>query len=161
MKLKNLLLILTTILTAAFITACTAEPETIIQEVEKIVEVTSVVEVVKEVEKEVEKLVEVEVTTEVEVEVVKEVEVAGGARGIGGRVTILYWQAASNLNPYQSGGTKEIDAASIVIEPLARYDENGQLVPFLAAEIPTVENGGVSEDLTTITWKLKEGVFVV
>ena len=40
-------------------------------------------------------------------------------------------------------------AASLVIEPLGRYDENGDLVPFLAEEIPTVENGGVSADLTT------------
>ena len=31
-----------------------------------------------------------------------------------------------------------------MIEPLARYDEKGDLVPYLAQEIPTVENGGVS-----------------
>jgi peptide/nickel transport system substrate-binding protein len=41
---------------------------------------------------------------------------------------------------------------------LGRYDETGALVPYLAAEIPTVENGGVSEDLKSITWKLKEGL---
>ena len=45
-----------------------------------------------------------------------------------------------------------------MIEPLARYDETGALVPFLAEEIPTVGNGGVSEDLTSITWKLKAGL---
>lgn len=73
-------------------------------------------------------------------------------------VTILYWQAPSTLNMYLSGGTKEIDAASLVIEPLARYDENGNLIPWLAEEVPTLENGGVSEDLTTITWRLKEGL---
>lgn len=73
-------------------------------------------------------------------------------------VTILYWQAPSTMNMYLSGGTKEIDAASLVIEPLARYDENGNLVPWLAEEVPTLENGGVSEDLTTITWRLKEGL---
>ena len=32
------------------------------------------------------------------------------------------------------------------------------LVPYLTEEIPTVANGGVSEDLTSITWKLKEGL---
>ena len=32
------------------------------------------------------------------------------------------------------------------------------MVPYLAAEIPTVENGGVSEDLTTITWKIAPGL---
>ena len=71
---------------------------------------------------------------------------------------ILYWQAVSTMNPYLSGGTKEIEAASLVIEPLANYDDNGEMVPVLAAQIPTRENGGVSDDLKSITWKLKPGV---
>lgn len=79
-------------------------------------------------------------------------------RGSDGEVKIIYWQAPSILNPYLSSGTKDIESASLVIEPLGRYDENGDLVPFLAEEIPTVENGGVSADLTTITWKLKSGL---
>ena len=79
-------------------------------------------------------------------------------RGADGEVSIIYWQAPSILNPYLSGGTKDIEAASLVIEPLARYDETGVMVPFLAAEIPTVGNGGVSEDLTSITWKIAEGM---
>ena len=32
------------------------------------------------------------------------------------------------------------------------------MVPWLAESIPTVENGGVSEDLTSITWTIAEGV---
>jgi peptide/nickel transport system substrate-binding protein len=76
----------------------------------------------------------------------------------GDTLTILYWQAVSAMNPFISGGTKEIDASSLVLEPLGRYDENANLIPWLAVEIPTLENGGVSEDLTTITWKLKEGL---
>ncbi len=79
-------------------------------------------------------------------------------RGSDGEVRIIYWQAPSILNPYLSGGTKDIESASLVIEPLGRYDPTGALVPYLAAEIPTVENGGVSADLTSITWKLKEGL---
>ncbi len=79
-------------------------------------------------------------------------------RGADGQVNILYWQAVSILNPYLSSGTKDIQGASVVIEPLARYDENGNLTPTLAAEIPTLENGGVSADLTSITWKLKPGI---
>ena len=73
-------------------------------------------------------------------------------------VNILYWQAVSTMNPYLSGGTKEIEAASLVIEPLANYDDNAEMVPVLALEIPTRENGGVAEDLTSITWKLKPDV---
>jgi peptide/nickel transport system substrate-binding protein len=79
-------------------------------------------------------------------------------RGSDGNLNILYWQAVSIMNPYLSGGTKDIEAASLVIEPLARFDNTGTIVPFLAADIPTVQNGGVSEDLTTITWKLKSGL---
>ena len=80
------------------------------------------------------------------------------AQGRDGQLNILYWQAASILNSYLSGGTKDIEAASMVLEPLAYYDEKGAMVPALAEEIPTTENGGVSADLTSITWKLKKGV---
>ncbi|MEM8730171.1 MAG: peptide ABC transporter substrate-binding protein [Pseudomonadota bacterium] len=81
-----------------------------------------------------------------------------GDRGRDGNVSIIYWQAPSILNPYLSGGTKDIESASLVIEPLARFNETGALVPWLASEIPTVANGGVSEDLTTITWKIADGM---
>ena len=79
-------------------------------------------------------------------------------RGSSGHVNILYWQAPSILNPYLSGGTKEIEAASLIIEPLARYNENGEMVPWLVDTIPTTENGGVSADLKTITWNIREGL---
>lgn len=84
--------------------------------------------------------------------------VAHAERGADGDVKIIYWQAPSILNPYLSGGTKDIESASLIVEPLARFNEKGALVPYLAESIPTVENGGVSADLTSITWKLKEGL---
>lgn len=86
------------------------------------------------------------------------VPAAWAERGSDGHVNIIYWQAPSTMNPYLSGGTKELEAASLVLEPMARYDEAGNMVPYLAESIPTVDNGGVSADLTTITWKLKEGM---
>jgi peptide/nickel transport system substrate-binding protein len=79
-------------------------------------------------------------------------------RGSDGQVNILYWQAVSIMTPYLSNGTKDLEASSLVLEPLARFNEKGEMVPYLAEDIPTVENGGVSEDLKTITWKLKEGI---
>jgi len=81
-----------------------------------------------------------------------------GERGRDGELKIIYWQAPSTMNPYLSGGTKEVEAGSLVLESLARFDQNGELVPYLAASIPTIENGGMSEDLTSITWTLKSGV---
>ncbi|MBO6898213.1 MAG: peptide ABC transporter substrate-binding protein [Shimia sp.] len=79
-------------------------------------------------------------------------------RGSDGHVNIIYWQAPSILNPYLSSGTKDVESASLTLEPLARYDETGKMVPYLAAEIPTVANGGVSEDLTSITWTIADGM---
>ena len=79
-------------------------------------------------------------------------------RGSDGHVNIIYWQAASILNPYLSGGTKDLESASLELEPLARYDDQANMVPWLAESIPTLGNGGVSEDLLTITWKLKPGL---
>ena len=84
--------------------------------------------------------------------------VAHAQRGHDGHLNILYWQASSTVNPYLSGGTKDIEAASLVIEPLAHYDEDGNMVPVLVDEIPTVENGGVASDLRSITWKLTPGI---
>mgnify|MGYP003633834689 FL=1 len=84
--------------------------------------------------------------------------VAHAERGSDGDVKIIYWQAPSILNPYLSGGTKDIESSSMILEPLARFDQNGALVPWLVDELPTVENGGVSADLTSITWKIKEGL---
>ncbi len=79
-------------------------------------------------------------------------------RASDGNVSIIYWQAPSILNPYLSSGTKDIESSSLVIEPLGRYTETGAMVPYLAKEIPTVANGGVSSDLKSITWKLKDGI---
>lgn len=83
---------------------------------------------------------------------------AQAAPGADGDLRILYWQAASTLNPYLSGIGKDVDAAALVVEPLARFDPNGTLVPLLSAEIPTQENGGISSDMTKITWKLRADV---
>ena len=83
---------------------------------------------------------------------------AAAERGRDGHVSIIYWQAPSILNPYLSGGTKDLEAASMILEPLARFDESGNLTPWLAASVPTVANGGVSADLKTITWKLRESL---
>ncbi len=83
---------------------------------------------------------------------------ASAQRGADGEVKILYWQAPSILNPYLSSGIKDTEASSVVLEPLASYDEKGDMVPRLAVEVPTVANGGVAADLKSVTWKLKSGI---
>ena len=78
-----------------------------------------------------------------------------------GEVTVLtlhYWQAPSVPSPYRSGGYKDLEAAAITLEPLAKYDPDGNIIPTLAVDIPTIDNGGFTSDLKSITWKLKEGL---
>ncbi|MCF8484880.1 MAG: peptide ABC transporter substrate-binding protein [Rhodobacteraceae bacterium] len=79
-------------------------------------------------------------------------------RGSDGNVKVLYSQAVSIMNAYLSSGTKDVEVGSLVLEPLAGFDEVGAVFPRLAAELPSFENGGISEDQTSITWKLKEGL---
>ena len=79
-------------------------------------------------------------------------------RGGGGALKVLYWQAAVHLNPHYAGGTKDQDASRIFYEPLAGWDSEGNLIPCLAAEIPTRANGGLTADGRSVTWKLKRGV---
>jgi peptide/nickel transport system substrate-binding protein len=71
---------------------------------------------------------------------------------------LLYWQAPTILNPHLSTGFKDAEASRITLEPLASYDKDGNMVLFLAAEEPTVENGSVSPDGKSVTWKLKQNV---
>jgi peptide/nickel transport system substrate-binding protein len=78
--------------------------------------------------------------------------------GGGGALKLLFWQAATLLNPHFAVGTKDAEGSRIFYEPLAAWDPDGNLVPVLAAEIPDIENGGVAADGTSVTWKLKKGV---
>jgi peptide/nickel transport system substrate-binding protein len=73
-------------------------------------------------------------------------------------VKLLYWQAPTILNPHLSNGFKDAEASRITLEPLASFNEKGELIPFLAEEIPTVENGGIAADGKFVTWKLKKGI---
>ncbi len=79
-------------------------------------------------------------------------------RGGGGLVKALWWQAPTLLNPHFANGTKDQDACRIFYEPLASYDPDGNVIPVLAAETPSLQNGGVAKDGMSVTWKLKKNV---
>ncbi len=79
-------------------------------------------------------------------------------RGGGGPLKVLWWQAPTLLNPHFAVGTKDQDGSRIFYEPLAAWGPDGSLVPVLAAEAPTVANGGLAKDGMSVTWKLKQGV---
>ncbi|GAB4349235.1 MAG: peptide ABC transporter substrate-binding protein [Cyanophyceae cyanobacterium] len=86
----------------------------------------------------------------------------GGGSGPGGGdpsvLRLLYWQAPTILNPHLATGFKDFEGARITYEPLATYDRDGNLIPILAAEIPSNENGGIAPDGTAVTWKLRDGL---
>ena len=58
-------------------------------------------------------------------------------RGGGGALKVLWWQGATLLQPHFANGTKDQEGSRIFYEPLAVWDDDGNLVPILAAEIPT------------------------
>jgi peptide/nickel transport system substrate-binding protein len=76
----------------------------------------------------------------------------------GGALRLLYWQAPTILNPHLATGVKDAAAARLFYEPLGAFDPDGNLVPQLAAEIPTRDNGGLARDGTSVLWRLKKGV---
>lgn len=70
-------------------------------------------------------------------------------------VRIAYSQEPDNLVGYYSNMTYSAWVGQMSQPGLAEWDENSEYVPDLAAEIPTVENGGISADGLTFTWHLK------
>jgi peptide/nickel transport system substrate-binding protein len=79
-------------------------------------------------------------------------------RGGGGALRLLWWQGATLLNPHFAIGTKDQEACRIFYEPLASWDADGNLFPVLAAEIPDLQNEGLSRDGMSVIWKLKPDV---
>jgi peptide/nickel transport system substrate-binding protein len=79
-------------------------------------------------------------------------------RGGGGSLKLLWWQGATLLNPHFAVGTKDQEGSRIFYEPLAAWDPEGELMPILAAELPSRENGGLAADGQSVTWKIKPGV---
>ena len=79
-------------------------------------------------------------------------------RGGGGELKLLWWQAPTILNPHLAIGVKDGDGSRLFYEPLVSFDPDGNMVPVLVAEVPTVQNGDVARDGLSVTLKLKKGV---
>ena len=79
-------------------------------------------------------------------------------RGGGGVLKLLMWQGPTLLNPHFASGVKDIYGCRLFYQPLADWDSDGNLIPVLAADIPTLENGGVARDGRSVVWNLKSGV---
>ena len=73
-------------------------------------------------------------------------------RGGGGPLKVLFWQGATLLQPHFANGTKDQEGSRIFYEPLAVWDNDGNLVPILAADIPSVQNGVACLKETRTVW---------
>ncbi len=78
--------------------------------------------------------------------------------GGGGTLKLLWWQGPTLLNPHFATGTKDQDGSRLFYEPLAGWSSTAELRPILAAELPSLENGGLNEDGKSVVWKLKQNV---
>jgi peptide/nickel transport system substrate-binding protein len=83
---------------------------------------------------------------------------SGAARAGASTLTILMWQGPTIANGHLSQGTKDYVAARFCCEPLLTVSSDGVFTPVLAAEVPSVANGGLSADGKTVTYKLRQGV---
>ena len=78
--------------------------------------------------------------------------------GGGGPLKLLWWQAPTLLNPHFAIGIKDQEACRIFYEPLAAWDGDGNLLPVLAAEVPSKEEGTLGPDGKSVVWRLKPGI---
>ncbi|MDQ2691292.1 MAG: ABC transporter substrate-binding protein, partial [Chloroflexota bacterium] len=75
-----------------------------------------------------------------------------------GTATITFTQEPDNLNPMYTDMFFSGILREFWLKPVWAFDENAQPVPVLAAEIPTLENGGLSEDGRTVTITLRDDI---
>jgi len=78
----------------------------------------------------------------------------GQERGAGGELRLMQWQAPTSLSPHAATGDKDLLGSMLVLEPLIYFAADSSMFPNLLAEIPSAENGGVSDDLKEVTLKL-------
>lgn len=81
-----------------------------------------------------------------------------GADKQGGTLIMGFYQEPDVLNPYIRTQTVAGIAADFMERGLIMSLPDGQRVPDLAAEVPTVQNGGVSPDGLMITYTLKSEI---
>ena len=64
----------------------------------------------------------------------------------------------STLDPQRVTDVASISLMRSLFSSLLRIDDSGQLQPDLATKVPTVKNGGISEDGLTYTFELRDGL---
>ena len=81
----------------------------------------------------------------------------------GGSLIIGDWQEANQFNPFYLSQQTEANVAAATWATLVVFTQDFKYAPDLAAEVPTVDNGGVKApgdggDAMTVTWTLRDGL---
>ncbi|HSJ58539.1 MAG TPA: ABC transporter substrate-binding protein, partial [Anaerolineae bacterium] len=154
------LLVALAMLASLVLAACgpTPEPQIVERVVTQMVVETVVVEGTAQV-------VEKEVTKVVEVEVEKEVTpvpqtVSFDQAPDPTTLTYVDFGDPASLDPQLAYETSSGEVLENVVEGLIymRRENAAEFVPMLAEEVPTVENGGLSADGLTYTFKIRDGI---
>ncbi|HEU0164852.1 MAG TPA: ABC transporter substrate-binding protein, partial [Thermomicrobiales bacterium] len=82
----------------------------------------------------------------------------GKTRGQEGELKLIQWQAPTLASPQIATGDKDFLAGQLVLEPLMHYLPSGTIIPNLVTDVPSVENGLLAKDLSTVTFKLIQNV---
>lgn len=76
----------------------------------------------------------------------------------GGQLIYGSLQEPNTLNPLLSDLLATSEVGSLIFSGLVKTNDKGEWGSDLALEVPTVQNGGVSADGLTVTYKLRSGV---
>ncbi len=83
---------------------------------------------------------------------------AGGSARPTDRLILGIQQEPDKLNPAINAMVYGTYIARTICPFLVNFDETMELVPYVIEHVPTVENGGISEDFLTYTYVLREGI---
>ncbi len=83
---------------------------------------------------------------------------AGGSAAAPERLRIALQINPTQLNPILAQNSNESFADGLIFDLLVTLDQNHREIPDLAATVPSLDNGGVSQDGLTITYHLRHGV---
>jgi peptide/nickel transport system substrate-binding protein len=76
------------------------------------------------------------------------------SRAQNGRLRIGRSQEPATLNPVTATMQVESDAFALLFNGLVRFDDHGHVVPDLATQVPSQQNGGISSDGKVLTYHL-------
>jgi peptide/nickel transport system substrate-binding protein len=73
-------------------------------------------------------------------------------------LVVVQQREPMSLNPALENGASSTEWGLLLFQYLVKYDDHGKLVGDAAVAVPTLQNGGISRDGLTITYRLRRGL---